>query len=84
MTNLEYLQSLEPAQLSAWFQMESVEVRCNEFQEIAEEYAKLLNNASDTIEKLIAACESYESAYKHMASAVAHYRELFEVLEDEA
>lgn len=84
MTNLEYLQSLEPAQLAAWFQTESVEVRCNEFQEIAEEYAKLLDNASDTIEKLITACETYESAYKHMASAVAHYRELFEVLEDEA
>lgn len=84
MTNLEYLQSLEPAQLKAWFETESVEERCKEFCEIAEEYAKLLDNATDTIEKLVTACETYESAYKHMASAVAHYRELFEVLEDEA
>lgn len=63
MTNLEYLQSLEPAQLKAWFESEHN-------SELAE--------AVEIIGSLTSACEKYRIAIDHLANAVAIYRDMFE------
>lgn len=63
MTNLEYLQTLEPAQLKAWFESE---------------HNGALNDALEIIDALTSACEKYKSAIDHLSNAVAIYRDIFE------
>ena len=62
MTNLEYLQSLEPEQLKAWFDSEHSD---NE-------------GLTSEFENLQDACDKYKDTINHLTNAVAIYRGMFE------
>ena len=65
LTNLEWLYSLEPDELKAWFEDERDEVECRN-----------INTWKYTVKNLLARVERLQKANERLACAVANYRDI--------